>query len=109
MDKINNANKFKKDLTKLLLDIRDNCLFILDKEVLCDDMILKIELLIEDIDNVIIWYKNIKSKTHVLDYLRDYKIMDERFNNLVDLLPKNFYYGLCLLTNKLKVSFSKDV
>lgn len=98
--------KFKEDLTDTLNNIHNNCSVIVSNHT-CSATIDITQQLQSDILNIIEWYKECTNKADILLYLRDYQLMDTRFNNILKTLNTEYDYYLCLIENRFKLIYKE--
>ncbi len=101
------VSKFKNDLSDTLNNIHVNCYVIISNHDCVDTISLSKQLQIEIID-IMEWYSNCKTKEDVLLYLRDYEIIDKKFNKILEDLDDDFDYFLCLLENRFKLIYKGE-
>ena len=91
-----------KDLiTETIQNIITNLKYLKSEQTHCE---LTINLIIQEADELIQWYSKVKSKIGMLDYLRDYQILDNKFSKLLKTLNTEIYiYNLCLIEGRFKI------
>ena len=99
--------KFKNDITDALLNIHNNCK-VITSTYNCPTTIDITNELQVDILNIIEWYKKCVNKIDILLYLRDYQLMDNRFNNILKKLDTEYDYFLCLIENRFKLIYKES-
>jgi hypothetical protein len=100
------VKQFKNDLTATLDNIHKNCNVILEFHT-NNDILNSVKELQKEILDIIDWYSRISNKQGVLDYLRDYGLIDRRFNNILEILPETFDYYLCLIESRFKLTYKE--
>jgi hypothetical protein len=102
--------KFKQELTVVMNNIIKNCNVIIENDTFVSECIINdAKDLIVEIVAIIKWYDGYNTKSAVLDYLRDYDIMDKRFISILEILPEEFEYGLCLIEGRFKLNYVEKV
>lgn len=98
------VKEFKNNLDNTLSNVIININEILNnKQHITDVMIEVVEELKVDAQSVLEWYTKCKDKYSLLDYHRDYNLINNSFTVILDKLSDRFDYFLCLVESRFKV------